>query len=406
MSSLLFHLCCHLSPLLIHRNPASGMDDHASLTTEISFADDTDTATSYNSSIRAAGNKSGRGRKRDDSLPYNRARDTQREFRARRQAHLEELEERNLELEIENGQLRAALELEPSPRRPIGTGPTGLGRPRFPLRSPAKIEAGDASEISSESGSALSTPFHSPLSTTLVPVTPIAPLSPPARPRASPDEQIPLSTAHTDYSASTMYFHHEDSADRNAASWPTRRHTAPSIPPTSGSCAWADGHTRRIDAAAVQVESPLEAGLRIEATRRQRTDAFVVQPTRTHHDHHLAQATPRLPYPSSPPAPFPLPRFDSDEPSIAHWSHSQENGQHATRQRSHSQRYEASSNDFGLMNPREVSEMPMELQFPGDSGVHQRPINHPIAAPQYMQRMDAYSQGRMDTYNQSGLQQI
>ncbi|KAG8934772.1 hypothetical protein FRC01_000453 [Tulasnella sp. 417] len=72
--------------------------------------------------------KPGRGRRRDDSLPYNRARDVQRAFRARRAAHLSDLEQRVQVLEEENANLREALRLPPSDRPPIGTGPTGRGR--------------------------------------------------------------------------------------------------------------------------------------------------------------------------------------------------------------------------------------------------------------------------------------
>ncbi|KAG8906323.1 hypothetical protein FRB99_007103 [Tulasnella sp. 403] len=72
--------------------------------------------------------KPGRGRRRDDSLPYNRARDVQRAFRARRAAHLENLEHRVQELEEENAQLREALCLDPSERAPLGKGPTGRGK--------------------------------------------------------------------------------------------------------------------------------------------------------------------------------------------------------------------------------------------------------------------------------------
>jgi len=68
-----------------------------------------------------------RGRKRNDNLPPNRARDVQRAFRARRAAHLEALECRVQVLEDENSRLRQALDLPPSDRSPLGTGPTGRG---------------------------------------------------------------------------------------------------------------------------------------------------------------------------------------------------------------------------------------------------------------------------------------
>ncbi|KAF8348874.1 hypothetical protein F5887DRAFT_1071024 [Amanita rubescens] len=71
-----------------------------------------------------------RGRKRNDSLPPNRARDVQRAFRARRAAHLQALEQRVSELEEENGYLRQALNLPPSNRPPLGKGPTGKDQPK------------------------------------------------------------------------------------------------------------------------------------------------------------------------------------------------------------------------------------------------------------------------------------
>ncbi|KAF8624521.1 hypothetical protein AX15_005833 [Amanita polypyramis BW_CC] len=71
-----------------------------------------------------------RGRKRNDNLPPNRARDVQRAFRARRAAHLQALEQRVSELEEENGILRQALSLPPSTRPPLGKGPTGKDKPK------------------------------------------------------------------------------------------------------------------------------------------------------------------------------------------------------------------------------------------------------------------------------------
>ncbi|TBU55317.1 hypothetical protein BD310DRAFT_960926 [Dichomitus squalens] len=71
-----------------------------------------------------------RGRKRNDNLPPNRARDVQRAFRARRAAHLEALENRVAELEEENNTLRAALSLPPANRPPLGKGPTGKDKPK------------------------------------------------------------------------------------------------------------------------------------------------------------------------------------------------------------------------------------------------------------------------------------
>ncbi|KIY43758.1 hypothetical protein FISHEDRAFT_9704, partial [Fistulina hepatica ATCC 64428] len=71
-----------------------------------------------------------RGRKRNDNLPPNRARDVQRAFRARRAAHLQALEQRVAELEDENNALRQALSLPPANRPPLGRGPTGKDRPK------------------------------------------------------------------------------------------------------------------------------------------------------------------------------------------------------------------------------------------------------------------------------------
>src|ERR1700733_13085217 len=57
-----------------------------------------------------------RGRKRDDNLPPNRARDVQRAFRARRASHLEALEARVVILEEENARFRVLLNMPPSDR--------------------------------------------------------------------------------------------------------------------------------------------------------------------------------------------------------------------------------------------------------------------------------------------------
>ncbi|KAJ6536655.1 hypothetical protein B0H10DRAFT_1858135 [Mycena sp. CBHHK59/15] len=74
-----------------------------------------------------------RGRKRDDNLPPNSARNNQRAFRARRAAHFDDLQQRISELEEENGRLRQALNLPPVNRPPMGTGPTGRDMPKFPV---------------------------------------------------------------------------------------------------------------------------------------------------------------------------------------------------------------------------------------------------------------------------------
>ncbi|KAI1797288.1 hypothetical protein LXA43DRAFT_406182 [Ganoderma leucocontextum] len=109
-----------------------------------------------------------RGRKRNDNLPPNRARDVQRAFRARRAAHLEALESRVTELEEENNALRAALNLPPANRLPLGKGPTGKDKPK-----PGASKHADGSNVStlisslasnSGSGAPLSR-TESPLST-------------------------------------------------------------------------------------------------------------------------------------------------------------------------------------------------------------------------------------------------
>ncbi|KAJ7852497.1 hypothetical protein B0H14DRAFT_3450769 [Mycena olivaceomarginata] len=74
-----------------------------------------------------------RGRKRNDNLLPNSARNNQRAFRARRAAHLEALQQRISELEEENGRLRQALNLPPANRPLMGTGPTGRDKPKFPV---------------------------------------------------------------------------------------------------------------------------------------------------------------------------------------------------------------------------------------------------------------------------------
>ncbi|KAF9466530.1 hypothetical protein BDZ94DRAFT_1251146 [Collybia nuda] len=71
-----------------------------------------------------------RGRKRNDNLPPNRARDVQRAFRARRAAHLLALEQRVSELEAENARLRKIVGWPPDDRPPLGKGPTGKDKPK------------------------------------------------------------------------------------------------------------------------------------------------------------------------------------------------------------------------------------------------------------------------------------
>ncbi|KAI6133533.1 hypothetical protein EV401DRAFT_1913871 [Pisolithus croceorrhizus] len=92
-----------------------------------------------------------RGRKRNDNLPPNRARDVQRAFRARRAAHLQALESRVTELEEENNCLRAALNLPPANRPPLGKGPTGKDKPKSldnqPVSSSLTSKSRDSSPI-------------------------------------------------------------------------------------------------------------------------------------------------------------------------------------------------------------------------------------------------------------------
>nr|VWO95908.1 Guanine nucleotide-binding protein alpha-4 subunit [Ganoderma boninense] len=108
-----------------------------------------------------------RGRKRNDNLPPNRARDVQRAFRARRAAHLEALESRVAELEEENNALRAALNLPPANRPPLGKGPTGKDKPKA-----SSSKAGNPSNISSLISSlGPNNPSGAPLSRTESPLS-------------------------------------------------------------------------------------------------------------------------------------------------------------------------------------------------------------------------------------------
>ncbi|KAF9532581.1 hypothetical protein CPB83DRAFT_628074 [Crepidotus variabilis] len=96
-----------------------------------------------------------RGRKRNDNLPPNRARDVQRAFRARRAAHLQALEQRVFELEEENEYFRQALNLPTSERPILGKGPTGKdkGKPtdKSKLSFPSSCESSAADSPSSHS---------------------------------------------------------------------------------------------------------------------------------------------------------------------------------------------------------------------------------------------------------------
>ncbi|KAG7449550.1 uncharacterized protein BT62DRAFT_1001841 [Guyanagaster necrorhizus] len=85
-----------------------------------------------------------RGRKRNDNLPPNRARDVQRAFRERRAAHLQAMEQRVAELEVENDCLRRALNLPPASRSPLGRGPTGKDMPKAYVPDASSGDTGTA----------------------------------------------------------------------------------------------------------------------------------------------------------------------------------------------------------------------------------------------------------------------
>ncbi|KAI0701327.1 hypothetical protein BC835DRAFT_1259805, partial [Cytidiella melzeri] len=96
-----------------------------------------------------------RGRKRNDNLPPNRARDVQRAFRARRAAHLEALEHRVAELEEENNTLRAALNLPSANRPALGKGPTGKDKPKpYAPRAPTTLTSLVTSELTASGSGA------------------------------------------------------------------------------------------------------------------------------------------------------------------------------------------------------------------------------------------------------------
>ena len=126
-----------------------------------------------------------RGRKRDDNLPPNRARDVQRAFRAKRAAHLQvrcfrtsilvwphnaslhsqALEQRVNELEEENKYYRKVLGLPPSPRPSLGRGPTGKDRPDHDADKSRRQPASPCEESAGSPLSRTSSPelVHSPI---------------------------------------------------------------------------------------------------------------------------------------------------------------------------------------------------------------------------------------------------
>ncbi|KAG8748275.1 hypothetical protein FRC10_007665 [Ceratobasidium sp. 414] len=112
------------APYVFKRPASRPFDEHPSISPQYISTLASDAATlspAQDASVPA----SKRGRKRNDNLPPNRARDVQRAFRARRTAHLQELEHRVEVLETENYRLRQMLSLPPSDRQPLGRGPTG-----------------------------------------------------------------------------------------------------------------------------------------------------------------------------------------------------------------------------------------------------------------------------------------
>ena len=98
-----------------------------------------------------------RGRKRNDNLPPNRARDVQRAFRARRAAHLDALEQRVAELEEENGNFRATLNHPPADRLPLGKLGKDNLEPRQPLALPPSRPSRGRTGFSFDSDSPTST---------------------------------------------------------------------------------------------------------------------------------------------------------------------------------------------------------------------------------------------------------
>lgn len=103
-----------------------------------------------------------RGRKRNDNLPPNRARDVQRAFRARRAAHLEALEQRVSELEEENDCLRQALNLPPANRPLLGKGPTGKDKPKLNESAQLFSSSRDSSSADADSPTSTRTSSLSP----------------------------------------------------------------------------------------------------------------------------------------------------------------------------------------------------------------------------------------------------
>ncbi|KAK7454468.1 hypothetical protein VKT23_011224 [Stygiomarasmius scandens] len=152
-----------------------------------------------------------RGRKRNDNLPPNRARDVQRAFRARRAAHLQALEQRVSELEEENTCLRQALNLPPAHRPPLGKGPTGKDKPKpFDPVPPLSMRSRDSSSADSPGSTRVSS--HSPSQVAL---------GPPRVDDSSPWEQtILIQDQH--------HHHHSDLPSSSASnSYPLPPMTAP-----------------------------------------------------------------------------------------------------------------------------------------------------------------------------------
>jgi hypothetical protein len=124
-----------------------------------------------------------RGRKRNDNLPPNRARDVQRAFRARRAAHLQALEQRVADLEEENTALRAALNLPAANRPSLGKGPTGKDKVK-PTYNTRSSSGGAIPSLPSMSQSHVS-PTDSPASSRTHSLSPTTSMATPAT-RKSP----------------------------------------------------------------------------------------------------------------------------------------------------------------------------------------------------------------------------
>ncbi|KAJ7056608.1 hypothetical protein C8F01DRAFT_354874 [Mycena amicta] len=171
-----------------------------------------------------------RGRKRNDNLPPNRARDVQRAFRARRAAHLLALEQRVSELEEENSCLRQALNLPQANRPPLGKGPTGKDKPTpyDPLQASRESSADSPTSEDDESVSSATVPSRATIEEiqngtgvwgqTIVMQDDVPPYQPVSAPPTMSTKGMPYSPTYSRSSSLTsMYMY---SADRPAYSSP------------------------------------------------------------------------------------------------------------------------------------------------------------------------------------------